>query len=47
MFAGGVTVGDTLVIGHFHILDQPSLYERLRAFRSYEINAPCQKELQA
>jgi cytochrome P450 len=31
MFAGGVTVGDTLMTGHFHILDQPSLYERLRA----------------
>lgn len=31
MFAGGVTVGDTLMIGHFHILDQPLLYQRLRA----------------
>lgn len=31
MFAGGVTVGDTLMTGHFHILDQPSLYQRLQA----------------
>lgn len=31
MFAGGVTVGDTLMTGHFHILDQPSLYQQLRA----------------
>lgn len=30
VFAGGVTVGDTLMTGHFHILDQPELYERLR-----------------
>ena len=30
MFAGGVTVGDTLMTGHFHILQQPSLCERLR-----------------
>jgi cytochrome P450 len=30
MFAGGVTVGDTLMTGHFHVLDQQSLYERLR-----------------
>lgn len=31
MFAGGVTVGDTLMTGHFHILDQPALYQKLRA----------------
>jgi cytochrome P450 len=31
LFAGGVTVGDTLMTGHFHVLDQPSLYQRLRA----------------
>jgi cytochrome P450 len=31
MFAGGVTVGDTLMTGHFHVLDQPALYQRLRA----------------
>lgn len=30
VFAGGVTVGDTLMTGHFHILDQPDLYEKLR-----------------
>jgi cytochrome P450 len=30
MFAGGVTVGDTLMTGHFHILDQPALYQRLQ-----------------
>jgi hypothetical protein len=31
MFAGGVTVGDTLMTGHFHILDQPAVYQRLQA----------------
>jgi cytochrome P450 len=31
MFAGGVTVGDALMTGHFHVLDQPALYKRLRA----------------
>ena len=31
LFAGGVTVGDALMTGHFHVLDQPALYERLRA----------------
>ncbi|KAK2626244.1 hypothetical protein QTJ16_004506 [Diplocarpon rosae] len=31
LFGGGVTVGDTLMTGHFHILDQPNLYEKLRA----------------
>jgi cytochrome P450 len=30
MFAGGVTVGDALMTGHFHVLDQPALYQRLR-----------------
>ena len=30
MFAGGVTVGDALAIGCFHVLDQPSLLTRLR-----------------
>ncbi|KAG4437369.1 hypothetical protein IFR05_007133 [Cadophora sp. M221] len=30
VFAGGVTVGDTLMTGHFHILDQPELYQKLR-----------------
>jgi hypothetical protein len=31
LFAGGVTVGDTLMTGTFYILDQPLLYQRLRA----------------
>jgi cytochrome P450 len=31
LFAGGVTVGDSLMTGTFHILDQHLLYERLRA----------------
>lgn len=31
IFAGGVTVGDTLMTGHFYILDQPELHARLRA----------------
>ncbi len=30
MFAGGDTVGNTLMIGFFHILDQPELYKRLK-----------------
>ncbi|KAH8810843.1 putative P450 monooxygenase [Xylogone sp. PMI_703] len=30
MFAGGVTVGDTLMTGHFHILDNPELYKKLK-----------------
>ncbi|KAH7383046.1 putative P450 monooxygenase [Cadophora sp. MPI-SDFR-AT-0126] len=30
VFAGGVTVGDTLMTGHFHILDQSVLYEKLK-----------------
>jgi cytochrome P450 len=30
LFAGGVTVGDTLMTGHFHILDQPKLYKKLQ-----------------
>jgi cytochrome P450 len=30
-FAGGVTISDTLMTGLFHILDQPSLCERIRA----------------
>lgn len=30
MFAGGVTVGDTLMTGHFYILDNPELYRKLR-----------------
>ncbi|KAK0113954.1 hypothetical protein ONS95_014199 [Cadophora gregata] len=30
VFAGGVTVGDTLMTGHFHVLDQPELYDKLR-----------------
>jgi hypothetical protein len=30
LFAGGVTVGDTLMTGHFHILDNPSIHKRLR-----------------
>lgn len=31
MFAGGVTVGDALMTGHFHVLDQPELYKKLQA----------------
>jgi hypothetical protein len=31
IFAGGVTVGDTLMCGHFYVLDQPALYQRLKA----------------
>lgn len=31
LFAGGVTVGDTLMTGTFYILDQPLLYQRLQA----------------
>lgn len=31
MFAGGVTVGDALMGGHFHVLDQPALYKKLKA----------------
>ena len=31
LFAGGVTVGDTLMTGTFHILGEPLLYQRLRA----------------
>ncbi|OIW26308.1 putative P450 monooxygenase [Coniochaeta ligniaria NRRL 30616] len=31
VFAGGVTVGDALSIGFFHVLDQPGLLTRLRA----------------
>jgi cytochrome P450 len=31
MFAGGVTVGDALMTGHFHILAQPMLHARLCA----------------
>ncbi|KAB5513113.1 putative P450 monooxygenase [Coniochaeta sp. 2T2.1] len=31
IFAGGVTVGDALAVGFFHILDQPELLQRLRA----------------
>jgi hypothetical protein len=31
LFAGGVTVGDTLMTGTFYILDQPLLHQRLRA----------------
>jgi hypothetical protein len=31
LFAGGVTVGDTLMTGTSYILDQPLLYQRLRA----------------
>jgi len=30
LFAAGLTVGDTLMITHFHILTHPSLYERLK-----------------
>lgn len=30
MFAGGVTVGDTLMTGFFHIISQPSLLQRLK-----------------
>jgi cytochrome P450 len=31
IFAGGVTVGDALSVGFFHVLDQPGLLKRLRA----------------
>jgi hypothetical protein len=31
MFAGGVTVGDASMTGHFHVLDQPELYKKLQA----------------
>jgi cytochrome P450 len=31
VFAGGVTVADTLMTGHFHILSQPLLYAQLQA----------------
>ncbi|KAL2063951.1 hypothetical protein VTL71DRAFT_4445 [Oculimacula yallundae] len=31
VFAGGITVGDTLMTGHFHILSQPELYQKLRS----------------
>jgi cytochrome P450 len=31
MFAGGVTVGDALAVGFFHVLDQPDLLKRLGA----------------
>ncbi|KFY18588.1 hypothetical protein V493_08493 [Pseudogymnoascus sp. VKM F-4281 (FW-2241)] len=31
VFAGGVTVADTLMTGHFHILSQRPLYEQLQA----------------
>lgn len=31
MFGGSDTVGNTLMVGFFHILNQPSLYERLRS----------------
>lgn len=30
IFAGGVTVGDALAVGFFHILSQPDLYQRVR-----------------
>jgi cytochrome P450 len=30
VFAGGVTVADTLMTGYFHILSQPSLYTKLQ-----------------
>lgn len=30
IFAGGVTVGDTLMTGHFYILDNKTLYEELK-----------------
>ncbi|KAJ5046622.1 uncharacterized protein L3040_003860 [Drepanopeziza brunnea f. sp. 'multigermtubi'] len=31
VFAGGLTVADSLMTGHFHILNQHTLYEKLRA----------------
>jgi len=43
MFAGGVTVGDALMTGLFHVLDQPNLYQKLQAeVRTVwpDINAP-------
>jgi len=29
-FAESLTVGDTLMLSHFHILEQPDLYQRLK-----------------